>query len=370
MKYQLPQHIINSINKNQTSIGDNPALPPGEEDAFLLKLVKKEYDDLVNNLDGEDVKSELGGLITTCKKMESNVINNLEELCLKITNNIMPIPDDTIDIDVKIVNKIDAKEQRLTPEGIDDYEFDSIDDINTLTKDIYKRRFLNALICGASICYAENVDLYLSDLYHIHPELPNLYRKIMLYNNFLLYEEKDTLDSETNTEAGVVDVYLQSANNKVQIKSQGLIFPILLSETIKGFLELAISHGLPKSRKKADYIVKKSDFKLAENWDLRIGIVLWKRIEKMFSLIGCDIDDIGVNFFLMHLAKTPIDEFNKIMQEILLCTNKGKNILKDICETILLYKERDNFNQYITSMNQSSYQINDDEYYDPNELII
>lgn len=371
MENLLPKHLINSINKNQTSIGDNPALPPGEEDAFLLKLIGKEYKELTDKIENiSDVKTVLSQLITQCRKIESNIINNLEELCLSVINNIMPIPMDTINIDVEIVNDINDKEQRLTPENTEDYEFDSIEDINFLTQEIYKRRILNALICGASVCYAEDIDLYLSDLYHIQPELPNLYQKIMLYNEFLLYQEKDTLDNNNGTEAGVVDVYLQSKDNKVEIKSKGLIFPILLSETIKGLLELAISHGLPSIRKKADYIVKKSDFKLAENWDIRIGIVLWKRIKKLFDKIDYDISEIGINFFFMYISMLNVDDFNKKMQEILLCTNKGKTILKKICDNIILQKNRDNFNQYISNKSIEYNQINDNEYYSPDELII
>lgn len=83
------------------------------------------------------------------------------------------------------------------------------------------------------------------------------------------------------TDGGKVDVNLSSSDNIVSIKSQGILMPILLEETIKGILELAISHGLPKNSAKAQYIISKSDFKLAEMWDMRIGLPLWEHI------LGC-----------------------------------------------------------------------------------
>ena len=31
MSLELPKHIVDAINKNETSIGDSPALPPEDE---------------------------------------------------------------------------------------------------------------------------------------------------------------------------------------------------------------------------------------------------------------------------------------------------------------------------------------------------
>ena len=39
MSYKLPKHIIKSILSNKTSLGDHPALPPDEEEKFLLYLL-------------------------------------------------------------------------------------------------------------------------------------------------------------------------------------------------------------------------------------------------------------------------------------------------------------------------------------------
>ena len=189
---KLPIHILKSINANETSIGNNPALPPDDENKFLMKLIKTEFEELTKDINNnDDIRQDLSLLLTQCQKNESNNIPSLEELCINTINKIIQIPEDTIDIEAKIVNKIEVKQQRMMPEQTDDFSFDSIDDINYLTDEIYKRRFLNALVNGASLVYANNVELYLSELYKINPELPSIYNKIMKYNTILLYTEKD-----------------------------------------------------------------------------------------------------------------------------------------------------------------------------------
>lgn len=371
MSLELPKHIINAINKNETSIGDSPALPPEDESKFLLKLINKEYADLTDGVENvETIKDELPMLITMCRKNESNNIPALESLCIEVINRIMPIPQDTIDIQANIVNNIDVKQQRLVPEETIDFSFDSIDDMKNLTDEIYKRRMLNALISGASVVISEDVEIYLSSLYKINPDLPSLYNKIMKYNDILLYSEKDTLNQNENTEGGNVDVYIQSQENMVTIEAEGIMFPILFCEVIKGLLELAISHGLPEEREKAEYILKKSDFKLAENWDIRIGIPLWKRITAMFERINVNIYDVGVNFFFMQLALKHCYDFNEFLQEIFLGTKNGERLLSDMVTEIMNSKEQDEFNDYMKSKNDAAYQINDNDYFLPDELIV
>lgn len=367
---ELPKHIINAINSNKTSIGDNPAMPPEDEHKFLLKCVHKEFDELTQGIDDiDDIKSELSALLVECKQNESSVMPALEQLCLSTVNRLMPIPEDTLNIDASIVDKIDTSGQRLIPEDTSDFSFDSIDEINGLSDEIYKRRLLNALINGASMHYAQDIELYLSELYKINPKLPYIYDRILKYNNILLYTEKDTLDTDGSTDAGNVDVFIPSGNGTVSIKAQAIIFPILLSETIKGLFELAISHGLPNNIEKADYILKKADFKLADNWDYRIGMALWRVIADRLNSIDADMEHIGTNFLLMQISELPVKSFNRFMQEVLLGTRKGNELLKDMCDKILYLKEKDEFSSYMSDMNDNNYQINDSDCFTADELI-
>ena len=189
------------------------------------------------------------------------------------------------------------------------------------------------------------------------------------YNNLLLFYEKDTFNSEKNTDGGKVDVTISSEQEFSIIKAEGLLFPILVEETIKGILELAISHGLPQNLEKAKYVISKSDFKLAELWDMRLGFALWKLIEKEMETCGYDMTDIGINFFLMELSQMSCEQFNKSLKEIFARTKRGREVMTNIAEKIIYNKEKDDFEDYIKSKNDAAVQINDDDYFTPEELI-
>lgn len=370
---KLPKHILEALKQNKTSLGQHPSYPPDEEDKFIIGLVAKTFDQLSEKIDNNDygtLKRELGHILGECKKLESKNREALEELCANIINDLFQIPEDTVEMDIKIVDKIDTPSERLIPEKTTDFSFDDINDMNSLTDEIYKRRLLNALVAGAAMYYTNNIGTYVRELFEIDSDLPSLYKKAIDYNNVLLFYEKDTFNDKQSTNGGKVDVTISSNDMRPTIKAEGLLFPILVEEVIKGMLELAISHGLPKNSTKAKYVIGKSDFKLAELWDMRLGYSLWNLIEDEMTECGYDMLEVGLNFFLMELAEMDCETFNASMQEVFARTKKGKRVLSEIAERIIHDKEQDEFDEYIKTKNDELVAINDDEYFTPEELMI
>lgn len=360
-----PKNIIDIINSNKTSLGDNPAIPPELNEKFLVFLVNEHYNNIAeqfNHIDIKELSNELSKTITECRRYELQNRQALEQLCMELTNEIFGIPNGTIMIDMKLVDKVDAKQERLVPESTIDYSFDNIEDMNNLTNEIYKRRLLNALIIGAATYYAENISFYTNELNHIDPILPSLYEKILSINSLLLFHTKQYKD-DNRTDGGKVDVYLSNPETPVKIKAEGIMFPILLEETIKGLLELSISHGLPENRKKAEYVTSKSDFKLAEIWDQRLGLPLWNRIINIMENIGEDPLEVGLNFLFMEISKLKPSHFNAVMQEVFANTKAGHSIMKELSNKIHYEKERDEFDDYMLQQaNDNQYPLNDGDF--------
>lgn len=360
-----PKNIIDIINSNKTSLGDNPAIPPELNEKFLVFLVNEHYNNIAeqfNHIDIKELSNELSKTITECRRYELQNRQALEQLCMELTNEIFGIPNGTIMIDMKLVDKVDTKQERLVPESTIDYSFDNIEDMNNLTNEIYKRRLLNALIIGAATYYAENISFYTNELNHIDPILPSLYEKILSINSLLLFHTKQYKDGD-RTDGGKVDVYLSNPETPVKIKAEGIMFPILLEETIKGLLELSISHGLPENREKAEYVTSKSDFKLAEIWDQRLGLPLWNRIVNIMENIGEDPLEVGLNFLFMEISKLKPSHFNAVMQEVFANTKAGHSIMKELSNKIHYEKERDEFDDYMLQQaNDNQYPLNDGDF--------
>lgn len=374
MDSNLPKHIIKAILNNQTSLGEHPSLPPDEEEKFLMYLIDDYYKTLCKQVEVNDtqiITEDLQHLLTRCQKLESNNKEALETLCVNVINQIFEIPEDTIDIKCSIVDKVDTSKQRLVPDKTPDFSFDDIDDMSFLTQEIYKRRMLNALVVGASMYYANNIGSYVQDLFKINPELPSLYKQILDLNSKLMYLKKDTLDTKQSMDGGKVDVLISNVDNQIVINAEGIIFPILLEETIKGILEVAIAHGLPHNRAKAEYVTKKADFKLADIWDMRIGLPLWLRIESIFEELETINEDNHIsNFFLYELSLLPVNDFNSTLQNIFRKTKKGKEFVQQMLNEIEHQKELDDFDEFMNQHSNKSYSLNDDEEYFTSEELI
>lgn len=346
----LPQFLFKLVKTHTTSLGDNEAFPTSDEYPFDYALLKKRYNEVcdaiddigLESLDEDYLMSELSSLVTKCKELETPVRDALEKVCENALNKLFAIPEESINMTFKLVDRIKFKSPiRMRPESSDSlkYNFKDIADIDLSNKAIGKRRFIDALIQGASYVYANVEGLYIDDIDRINPELPRLYRKIRIINDFLLFTKKEEMSDDKPMQGSYVETHLGIDDAKTTIKAQGIIFPLLFHEAIKGLFELFSAHGLPQDREKAQYIIRKADFVLAEPWDLRLGVELWRMI------FGSVEDTNMIPYMFTSFVKIPTDEFNLSVKEILSNTEKGNEIIN----TLMTNAEYDNGYQQFTN---------------------
>lgn len=346
----LPQFLFKLVKTHTTSLGDNEAFPTSDEYPFDYALLKERYNEVcdaiddigLESLDEDYLMSELSSLVTKCKELETPVRDALEKVCENALNKLFAIPEESINMTFKLVDRIKFKSPiRMRPESSDSlkYNFKDIADIDLSNKAIGKRRFIDALIQGASYIYANVKGLYIDDIDRINPELPRLYRKIRIINDFLLFTKKEEMSDDKPMQGSYVETHLGIDDAKTTIKAQGIIFPLLFHEAIKGLFELFSAHGLPQDREKAQYIIRKADFVLAEPWDLRLGVGLWRMI------FGGVEDTNMIPYMFTSFVKIPTDEFNLSVKEILSNTEKGNEIIN----TLMTNAEYDNGYQQFTN---------------------
>lgn len=346
----LPQFLFKLVKTHTTSLGDNEAFPTSDECPFDYALLKERYNEVcdaiddigLESLDEDYLMSELSSLVTKCKELETPVRDALEKVCENALNKLFAIPEESINMTFKLVDRIKFKSPiRMRPESSDSlkYNFKDIADIDLSNKAIGKRRFIDALIQGASYIYANVEGLYIDDIDRINPELPRLYRKIRIINDFLLFTKKEEMSDDKPMQGSYVETHLGIDDAKTTIKTQGIIFPLLFHEAIKGLFELFSAHGLPQDRGKAQYIIRKADFVLAEPWDLRLGVGLWRMI------FGGVEDTNMIPYMFTSFVKIPTDEFNLSVKEILSNTEKGNEIIN----ALMTNAEYDNGYQQFTN---------------------
>lgn len=369
---KLPKFLFNYVVKHQTSLGDNLAFPPEEDYAFDYKILKqrlKEVDTNAKNIFGDDIDVKkahnlLSQYLTDCQKLEEPVKEQLTSLCENTINKLFSIPKETIELNVSLQNTLTPnKAFRLLPEESDkrEFDFEDLNEMSDVNKVVLKRRFINSLIQGGSYRLAQLDELYSLELNKINPHLLSLYIKIVTLNDFLLFNKKEKITDKHPKQGAIVEVELGREGEKTIINVQGTNFIFLLTETIRGFLELFASHGLPQDNKKATYIINQADFLLAEPWDLRMGVKLWDIITNKV------VDTKIIPYYFTKICEMPVDEFNKHVQEILAKTKKGNEFIEEVIKTSEKEYEMMNIHSFIQDKNDNETLIND-SYFTPEEL--
>lgn len=375
LKSELPSDILYAIYQNNTSLGNNPAIPDIYGTPYLYHVVEKAFDKAketlkeigsIDDVKGNSIKEVLARLIKLCQEKERPYRNQLEKICFDYVIDQFGVPKDMVDILVELKDKIEINLNtvRIDPADGEDFTLDSLVDAMSIKKEVFKRRLLDVLCLGAGVSVSNSINNYKEDIAKIDPMLPDLYFKILSLNNYLLFEtENFDITDKNPRQMGTVEIFLGKEDDKVRIKAQGMIFPVLLCEMVRGFMELFISHGLPTDRDKAIAVIEKSDYLKAEPWDMRLGPSLWKLFKKSTN----DVDFTQMPYLLKRVSSLDIRKFNFLFKEIFASTKKGKEIMSVLSDKARKDCEYDDFLGRMDLMNKDKGVITD-EYIHIDEL--
>ena len=322
----------------------------------------------IDSVNAKTVDEAFQKIILKCQQIEEKNKNALEKLAVNYVINLFSIPDDKITIETELVREIENADDISPVEPFDgDVEFETADinDLSSVDVEVSKRHFLNALNMGAGMSISENVRGYLEDLYDIDSRLPQLYKEAMALNNYMIFNSPDLgISDKDRKQVGVVNVKLTPSDELVVISAKGIIFPILLSELVRGLMELFSSHGLPKDRARREYIIKKADYLKAEPWQMRIGPYMWRIFTEFFE--GTDTSEMP--YIYQTVAKLKPDTFFKVISEMLAKTKKGRKYAQKIMNKALKEKEHASFTDKMTTYSKNKNVITD-EYMSSEEFI-
>lgn len=366
----LPRFLFDDVKEHNTSLGDSKVFPNFGHYPYDYKITKMRYlevKETIEKLVGEknpDINtllSDVSKLTQKAIEIEKPIRDNLVKLCENVVARLFLIPEDTIVLDLNLVDKLEPKHPFLIQPEDGECKFKSSEDAENAANAIEKRRVIDALIQGAATEFSKNIAYYSEELDEINGELGELYEKIIAINNYLLFVKKEKIKDDKPMQGGFVEVELGTSEEKTTITAQGLIFPYLLHETVRGLFELFASKGLPQDNRMAKYVIQNADFVLAEPWDLRLGCTMW-------STITNNIEDTKIiPFFFSELCQLPMEEFNKKVMEILGCTEEGDEYSKELIDVAKEQFEMSDFEHMVAKKNSEEGLISD-EYISSDEL--
>lgn len=330
---------------------------------FEQQCAKKRFNDLVEkykqatglqNATAQEVIGTMGrnmSMQAMMSVMESVEIEmphrkELEDLAVQIVREDFNIKEGDVIFDVHIVGLNVQFPPEMKTEEEDMFEppptlnYDADDEVQ-------KRRFINALISGASKKGHYIFHLGRPQLDRINPQLIPIYQLMMSSNDLLYYVFPDSFaqmaaSEESQSNHAGYEKLSFNADGIPVITVEAVNFPTLLHEIIKGVLELISTLALPDDKALLEYVYDEADFVMAEMWYLRLGPIFWERLMDCFPTEHMDIKSL----LLGKIFELPTVEFNLFMQSALSTDNTQNAIsqlntwAREIKDKIRSYNQR------------------------------
>lgn len=301
---------------------------------FAKKMNDAGYEDIVScfsdditSVPTDRILNKFNKILSICKKREEANKDKLYKICYNTILDLFNVPEDEITIDMKLSDvNVGNHSFNVTPVIMDDFEYYSISDMDMEDAEVEKRKILNMIVQGAALDLTDKaIKSYLNDIFEIDEELPHLYSKLIKLNRYLLYTMDFEIKEDNVMQGGCVDVYLGNDIKKSRINVMAECFPVMLSECIKGMLEIVISNALPDDLDEAKAVIAKSDILIQDPINMTIGLPLWKHI-----LNGNDVDSKAVPEILRNLCDLDTESFMRLFKEIVNNTRRGKEYVNDL----------------------------------------
>lgn len=355
---KISSQLEEELKSGKHSLKDNPILPKSDDGLFEENIVRDRFNDVCRRykrshdadiIDKKQVILNMMPMVYETMQLEEEHIKELEKLAIKMIREEYDIDENVVEINAKLTPNISLEGTKLNPSPVTlkEMDFNNHNDIINAGNEVHKRRFLNAMIQGAAKKCNHMFHMVDDELTKMNPKLPNKYSKMMSAADYMYYVIPNM---ENGVTGGVVKVDFPNKNNeKVVINAEAMVFPVLIHELVKGVMEVLSSHGLPKNKKLAEYVINKADYLSAEPWDMRLGPALWERFTN-----NIEPDDFNLKHHIYsELAALPVNEFNHKMREILANTKEGKKIISELVNSIKNDFQQEDFNEAMKKMDNN-----------------
>ena len=365
--------IEDKLANRETPFKDNPAFPTQEPEGLPSNweelLASKRFKDVISkvksytgqegNVTDQNTLMQLMGtmrqMLMRVLQFESGNKEYLENLAVELVKKEMSIPEGVLQFDAKLVGMggIDMEgfqqqsqdpdeeevEQQfgVKPEEAEDDLEDFISAMEKFDQETAKRRFINALIQGASKKGHYMFELVADELTERDPNIVNQYGVLMSVNDLLYWILPDGMleqGMQGGSFAGKEEV--DTETDPPTIKARAVFFPALVHELIKGVVEVMGTKGLPDDPRSAEMVMGATDTLPAEIWDLRLGPVIWEKFRNSYpeKLYDDDMRHIQ-NYLFSRFSALDTEEFFKVSKEILKGSDLGKDIINKMVNQII-----------------------------------
>jgi hypothetical protein len=365
---RMDPNLERKLRSGENIYSDNPSFKKGSDD--VQRLVSSRFGKVADklkevtgnqNISSQQVQAmiyrEMMSKVPTIMQIEGRHREELENLAIEACLEETEVPSDWYEIVARLNRQpIDVSNFRYQPEEekededddeenkleIPSFEVEDLTDEEIFELEKHKRNIINAIIQGAAKKghYIFQKPEIRAELDRIDTRLYPAYLGIMAINDFLYFTMEQMIEMMSQTGNGVAGkVELQDNDSgdeegggeegeekpDTKIVADGLIFPILCHEIIKGIEESAGRHGLPQDTELAQKVMGQTDLLSNEPMQLRIGPEIVEKLrmvlpDEMFN----DSNKGLINWFKVQLYMLEAKEFLNVIGDVI-STDESKN---------------------------------------------
>jgi hypothetical protein len=339
------------LKSPESLYASNPAFRKGEKDVSRIASSRfKKVVDKLRQARGleritpnmmQQIYMEEMSKVPMVMRIEGQHRQALEELAKKVSLEETEVPEGWYQIEALLNREpIDVSNFRYEPEEKEDedeeekeepempsFDVEDLTDAEQLELEKHKRNLINAIVQGAAKKghYLFQKPEVKAELDRIDSRLYPAYLGIMAINDFLYFSMEQMIEQMSQTGQGVAGkVELDDADDDgggegeekpdTKIIAEGIIFPILTHEIIKGIKAANARFGLPTEPGMREKVKSQVDILSNEPMQLRIGPEVTEMIRVALPDEMFDPSNKGlINWFEIELYQIPAQEFLEII---------------------------------------------------------
>ena len=392
---RMDPNLERKLGDPESLYAQNPAMKKGAQDVQRLvsQRFQKVADKLrqvtgIENLNSKQVQGmvyqEMMSKLPRIMSIEARHKDELIQLAIDASLEEGEVPENTYQIEGFLGESIDASNFRYQPDEeeeeeeeddedekieIPSFDVEDLTDEEELELEKHKRNIINAIIQGAAkkghyLFQKPNVKARLDA---IDPSLYPSYLGIMAINDFMYFTMEQMIEMMSQTGQGVAGkMSLEDADDEggeggdddapdTKIVAEGMIFPILCHEIIKGLEAVKGRYGQSQNPSIRQKVKGAVDLLSNEPMQLRIGPEIVEKIrlalpDEMFSESNKGL----INWFHISLYQLAAQEFLQLMGDVIStdeskvkrATSRFRGIMKEAM------KLKEEYDEYVASKDE------------------
>ena len=392
---RMDPNLERKLGDPESLYAQNPAMKKGAEDVQRLvsQRFQKVADKLrqvtgIGNLNSKQVQGmiyqEMMSKLPRIMSIESRHKDELIQLAIEASLEEGEVPENTYEIEGFLGESIDASNFRYQPDEEEDeeeeddedekmiipsFDVEDLTDEEELELEKHKRNIINAIIQGAAKKghYLFQKPDVKARLDAIDPSLYPSYLGIMAINDFMYFTMEQMIEMMSQTGQGVAGkMSLEDTDDDeggegggddddtpdTKIVAEGMIFPILCHEIIKGLEAVKGRYGQSQNPSIRQKVKGAVDLLSNEPMQLRIGPEIVEKIrlalpDEMFSESNKGL----INWFHISLYQLAAQEFLQLMGDVISTdgskVKRATSRFREIMKEAMQLKEE--YDEYVSS---------------------